>query len=252
MACDQVKLDTVKLFPLSDCGGKPRVVSVSGIVTPVQFASFVIPENFKVRFTKSDKSVLDFNQALWGNSIDDVAMCIDVWKHPVTSVSQHASFENVDSVTIEKLGTRDHLIASSCVGLLDVHVPRYEPFLENKLNPLCTSFLDTYCRECDEYTNEICDKRPMFAPQNQADQDDNWVMMVYFLLAVILVVTLVFFCYPNTSQTRVEASKTSETHANASRASGTSETHANAGKARETSETRANARPRTQSSYYQR
>jgi hypothetical protein len=152
--------------------------------------SFIIPENYKLRLFKNLSETgetihVDFNHSMWGIGIDNVEHSIDLWKNNFGE-NVHSSFEDIKYIDIEKLGDRDSLIASSCVGLHEPPIYLFEPSKNGSLNNECENFLDIYCTSSDPYSRDLCKHRNTFVLSvDESDKSSSYDETLYIIIYVI-------------------------------------------------------------------
>lgn len=189
----------ILFFKESNCQGDPiQIVYIDKDKTIIinkshVIKSFIIPENVKTVLFKSDEKYIEFDKYLWGNFIDDTAMCLDMWKILTSQMESRDSFENLTHLTIETVGPRNELIASSCVGELDKPLLHYD--YEKDTNE-CNAFLDAFCQNNDSYSNEICKSRKLITKQdieNYEKQNTAKTGNIY-LIVYIIIGLFILFC----------------------------------------------------------
>lgn len=197
MGCEFQDKETIQFFENTNCQGQVKSYEDSGVVTLEKYKSMIIPENYEVTFSKNN-ALVKYNHKLWGTYIDDVSTTIDVWQQVKEETTFHLSYEDAENAVIHKLGERSHLIASSCVGLLEFPIKDYEPIKNNKINTNCEIFLDNYCSSHNEYEMEVCKHRKVFVPQQQETNNtsnDDWLVYLYLALFLLFIVVIYIVVY---------------------------------------------------------
>lgn len=154
-------------FQETDCYGEPVQVifpnndNVTKLPVDTPIKSFIIPENVKVYFFKTNpiNQEILFNKQMWGLYIDNTEMSLDTWtiRNSISEIKD--TFANITHIRLENQGPRQFVIASSCVGEgRDEYIPNYDPEL-NKQN--CDQFLDVFCQLNDPYTRKLCKLRKL-------------------------------------------------------------------------------------------
>ncbi len=186
--CEQVALDTIKIYQEKQCNGLAQIFPNSGSFSISHMKSVVIPENFKVTFIKHSNK-LEFDQQIWGTYIDDTETHIDKWIDK-NKQKIHDSFDDVTTIIIDRFTERSNLLASSCVGLLEPPIVGYEPVRNGTLNLECDSFLDVYCGQKDNYSMEVCKHRQVCVTSLSNSTNNATIILV--IVSLIVIIT---FCY---------------------------------------------------------
>jgi hypothetical protein len=188
--CEQDPLNEVKLFTDTDCFGEWIQIDHSGsfpIDTKVQ--SLIVPENFQVQFIQNGYKN-DFDKYIWGTTIEDTSVYFDKWKN--NQDESHLSFDGINHVVVKKLGDRQNLLASSCVGLLEPPLLGYEPVKDGNLNLKCDQFLSNYCSGFDSYSREVCQHRKLCAITPNSNSFNN---LNIFICILGLITIMAFICF---------------------------------------------------------
>lgn len=183
---------SVLLFEHENCRGDGIEFDQEGVfvLDNLKPKSFIIPENFKVRFIKNttDDGILstEFNHHLWETFVYDVDEYVELWQS-LRNDEIHSSFDNIYKIEIDIIGKRNHIIAHSCVGLKDEPLKKYQPIVDGKLNQTCESFLDTYCSSSDPYNIDLCSHRKTHAHvDNSTDSSSSLLISICICIAIII------------------------------------------------------------------
>jgi hypothetical protein len=195
-SCDRIFKDAVAIsndvgvmiFSEYNCQGAMTELNADGdFPVTAQGKSFIVPENYKIRWYKQDRYV-DYDPCLWGTSVDNVDHSIDIWTD-FYGGSMHTNYNDITAVDVEHLGNRNNLLASSCVGIQDPPIHEFEPGITNQK---CENFLDAYCGSADSYSREVCKHRKLCTQPDNSNPNGSTVIctVIYLICAVVIVAVL--------------------------------------------------------------
>jgi hypothetical protein len=205
MDCKAVFADLIKekkeipvlIYSKENCQGEYKEFNKNGDYSVVEIRSFIIPENYNVRFYKQNRQIYcDYRSSVWNPLVDNVLENFEHWRSSTGDEFQD-SFDGVDSIDIENLGHRDLVLASSCVGLLENPVLGYNSSVEGVLNKRCEDLLDVFCSSPDGYHRDLCTHRIMYSEKvpedNSVVNQRQWIYFVCIgIIVFFTVLTIVF------------------------------------------------------------